>query len=110
MLREYARWHCRRVAIAGHVINLTLTRIGNTLASMEKRPFPVYRQFGDVGGYSVCRCSTQPNALRPRFEIFTEAVVFALAWLENNKKDFERPWCVAGRGVSPTESTEDSTG
>ena len=26
LLREYARWHCRRVAIVGHVINLTLTR------------------------------------------------------------------------------------
>ena len=38
-----------RVAIAGHVINLTLTRM-NKLASMEKRPFPVYRRCGDVGG------------------------------------------------------------
>ena len=28
----------RRVAIAGHVIKLPLTRIGNTFASMEKRP------------------------------------------------------------------------
>ena len=33
----------------------------------------------------MCRCSTQPNALRPRVEIFTEAVVvFALAQLEKN--------------------------
>ena len=38
----------------------------------------------------MSRCTTQPNALRPRVEIFPEAVVvFALAWLEknnNNKK------------------------
>ena len=69
------------------MINLTLTRIGNTLASMEKRPFPVYRRCVDVCGESVCRCSTQPNALRPRFENLTEAVaVFALAWLEKNNK------------------------
>ena len=40
----------RRVAIAGHVIKLKLTRRGNTLASMESRPFPVYRRCGDVGG------------------------------------------------------------
>ena len=26
LLREYARWHCRPVAIAGHVIDLPLTR------------------------------------------------------------------------------------
>ena len=37
----------RRVAIAGHVIKVKLT---NTLASMEKRPFPVYRRCGDDGG------------------------------------------------------------
>ena len=40
----------RRVAIAGHVIKLKLTRRGNTLASMERRPFPVYRRCGDNGG------------------------------------------------------------
>ena len=40
----------RRVAIAGHVIKVKLTRRGNTLASMEKRPFPVYRRCGDDGG------------------------------------------------------------
>ena len=40
----------RRVAIAGHVIKLKLTRRGNTLASMERQPFPVYRRCGDVGG------------------------------------------------------------
>ena len=40
----------RRVAIAGHVINVKLTRRGNTLTSMEKRPFPVYRRCGDDGG------------------------------------------------------------
>ena len=35
----------------------------------------------------MSRCTTQPNALRPRVEIFTEAVVvFALAWLEKNQK------------------------
>ena len=39
----------------------------------------------------MCRCTAQPNALRPRVEILAEAVVgFALAWLEkknnNNKK------------------------
>ena len=35
----------------------------------------------------MSRCSTQPNALRPRVEIFPEAVVvFALAWLEKNQK------------------------
>ena len=32
----------------------------------------------------MCRCTAQPNALRPRVEIFAEAVVFALAWLEKN--------------------------
>ena len=40
----------RRVAIAGHVIKVKLTRRGNTLASMERRPFPVFRRCGDVGG------------------------------------------------------------
>ena len=40
----------RRVAIAGHVIKLKLTRRGNTLASMERQPFPVYRRCGDDGG------------------------------------------------------------
>ena len=36
----------------------------------------------------MCRCSTQPNALRPRIEIFTEAVVvFALVWLEKKKNN-----------------------
>ena len=39
----------------------------------------------------MCRCTAQPNTLRHRVEIFTEAVVvFALAWLEknqNNKKN-----------------------
>ena len=31
----------------------------------------------------MSRCSTQPNVLRPRLEIFAEAVVvFVLAWLE----------------------------
>ena len=35
----------------------------------------------------MCRRSTQPNALRPRVEIFAEAVVvFALASLEKNNK------------------------
>ena len=40
----------------------------------------------------MCRCTAQPNALRPRVEIFPEAVVvFALAWLEknNNQKEDE---------------------
>ena len=41
----------------------------------------------------MSRCTAQPNALRPRVEIFAEAVVvFALAWLEknnNNQKDDE---------------------
>ena len=33
----------------------------------------------------MCRCTAQPNALRPRVEILAEAVVgFALAWLEKN--------------------------
>ena len=40
-------WH---VVIAGHVIKLHMTRRGNTLASMERRPFPVYRRCGDDGG------------------------------------------------------------
>ena len=40
----------RRVAIAGHVIKLKFTRTANTLASMERRPFPVYRRCGDHGG------------------------------------------------------------
>ena len=40
----------RRVAIAGHVIKVKLTRRGNTLASMEKRPFPVHSRCGDDGG------------------------------------------------------------
>ena len=36
----------------------------------------------------MCRCTTQPNALHPRVEIFPEAVVvFALAWLEKNQKN-----------------------
>ena len=36
----------------------------------------------------MSRCTTQPNALRPRVEIFPEAVVvFALAWLEKNQKN-----------------------
>ena len=36
----------------------------------------------------MCRCTAQPNTLRPRVEIFTEAViVFALAWLENNQNN-----------------------
>ena len=35
----------------------------------------------------MCRCTAQPNALRPRVEIFPEAVVvFALAWLEKNNQ------------------------
>ena len=33
------------------------------------------------------RCTAQPNALRPRIEIFAEAVVFALAWLERNNNN-----------------------
>ena len=37
----------RRVAIAGHMTKLKLTRRGNTLVSMER---PVYRRCGDVGG------------------------------------------------------------
>ena len=36
----------------------------------------------------MSRCTTQPNALRARVEIFPEAVViFALAWLEKNQKN-----------------------
>ena len=36
----------------------------------------------------MSRCTTQPNALRPRVEIFPEAVVvFALAWLEKNQNN-----------------------
>ena len=42
----------------------------------------------------MCRCTAQPNALRPRLDIFAVAVVFELAWLEkknnnNNQKDDE---------------------
>ena len=40
----------RRVAVAGHVIKVKLTRRVNKLASMEKRPFLVHRQCGDDGG------------------------------------------------------------
>ena len=40
----------RRVAIAGHVIKLKLTRRGNALSSMERRPFPVYGRCGGVSG------------------------------------------------------------
>ena len=40
----------RRVAIAGHVIKLKLTRRGNALSSMERQPFPVYRRCGGIGG------------------------------------------------------------
>ena len=49
LLREYARG----ALLAGHVIKLKFTRIhsrGNTLAAMERRPFPVYRRCGDDGG------------------------------------------------------------
>ena len=36
----------------------------------------------------MSRCTTQPNALCPRVEIFPETVVgFALAWLEKNQKN-----------------------
>ena len=36
----------------------------------------------------MCRCTAQPNAQRPRVEIFVEAVVvFALAWLEKNNNN-----------------------
>ena len=36
----------------------------------------------------MSRCTTQPNALRPCVEIFTEAVVvFGLAWLEKNQNN-----------------------
>ena len=36
----------------------------------------------------MCRCTAQPNALRPRVEIFAKAVVvFALAWLEKNNNN-----------------------
>ena len=36
----------------------------------------------------MSRCTTQPNTLRPRVEVFPEAVVvFALAWLEKNQKN-----------------------
>ena len=39
----------------------------------------------------MCRCTTQPNALRPRVEIFTQAVVvFSLAWLENNNNNNQK--------------------
>ena len=38
--------------------------------------------------YTHRRCTAQPNALRPRVEIFAEAVVvFALAWLEKNQNN-----------------------
>ena len=36
----------------------------------------------------MCRCSTQPNALRPRVEISAVAVVvLALAWLKKNNNN-----------------------
>ena len=36
----------------------------------------------------MCRCTAQPNTVRPRVEIFAEAVVvFALAWLEKNNNN-----------------------
>ena len=36
----------------------------------------------------MCRCTAQPNALRPRVEIFAEAVVvFVLAWLKKKKNN-----------------------
>ena len=35
----------------------------------------------------MSRCTTQPNALCPRVEIFTQAVIFALAWLEKNQNN-----------------------
>ena len=39
----------------------------------------------------MSRCTTQPNAVHPRVEIFTEAVVvFALAWLEKNQKNNQK--------------------
>ena len=39
----------------------------------------------------MCRCTAQPNALRPRVEIFAEAVVvFALAWLEKNNNNNQK--------------------
>ena len=37
----------------------------------------------------MCRFTAQPNALRPRVEIFAEVVVvFAIAWLEKNNSIF----------------------
>ena len=45
----------RRVAIAGHVIKLKLIRRGNTLVSIERRPF----QFtDDVVPMAVSQCMT----------------------------------------------------
>ena len=39
----------------------------------------------------MCRCTAQPNALRPSIEIFAEAVVvFALAWLEKNNNNNQK--------------------
>ena len=39
----------------------------------------------------MCRCTTQPNALRSRVEIFTQTVVvFVLAWLEKNQKNNQK--------------------
>ena len=36
----------------------------------------------------MCRCTAQPNALRPRVEIFAKAVVVvALAWLKKKKNN-----------------------
>ena len=36
----------------------------------------------------MCRCTAQPNVLRPPVEIVPEAVVvFALAWLEKNNNN-----------------------
>ena len=35
----------------------------------------------------MSRCTAQPNALRPCVEIFAEAVVFPLAWLEENNNN-----------------------
>ena len=78
----------RRVAIAGHVIKLNLTRRGNTLALMESRPFLVYRRCGDDGGYSVCDSPAPVSALCPRVEISPVAVVvLALACLNKNNNN-----------------------
>ena len=39
----------------------------------------------------MCKCTAQPNALRPRAEIVAEAVVvFALAWLEKNNNNNQK--------------------